>query len=135
MPDGRVLSEGDHMFTIDRAGRVYEPDSDPIAVLQADGRLLGKNDTSLGKIGVRNASPPGQGIAWVSLGEQGEVVHFDTDGDQHPDGAWSGCGAAIRTCTLATHIISLAESRRTRGSLGGGPGVGIGIGFGMMVAP
>src|SRR6185295_217799 len=55
MPDGKVLGDGDHLFTIDRAGRVYQPDNEPVAVLQADGRLLGKDEALLGKIGFRNS--------------------------------------------------------------------------------
>jgi hypothetical protein len=134
MPDGKVLSDGEHLFTLDRAGRIYEPDNDPIAVLQADGALVGTGDTSLGKIGLRNASLPGKEVAWLSLGDQGDVQRFDSEGEAHPDGMWQGCGAAVRTCTLATHIITLVESRRPRG-VGYGPSVGIGIGFGMVVAP
>jgi hypothetical protein len=136
MPDGKVLADGEHMFTVDRAGRIYETDNDPIAVLQADGQLVGTGDTSMGKIGLRNASLPGKQIAWLSLGEQGEVQRFDPDGEPHPDGTWAGCGPAIRACTLTTHIIALVESRR-RGSGYGtyGPSVGIGFGFGMVVAP
>jgi hypothetical protein len=135
MPDGKVLADGELLFMVDRAGRIYEPDSDPIAVLQADGLLLGKGDASLGKIGLRNASLPGKEVAWLSLGDQGEVVHFDPDGDAHPDGAWSGCGPAIRTCTLTTHIITFVETRAPRhGGMYGPSGVGIGIGF-MVIAP
>ena len=79
---------------VDRAGRIYEPDDNPIAVLQADGQLVG-SDTSMGKIGLRNASLPGKRVAWLSLGEQGEVQRFDAEGEAHPDGAWAGCGPAI----------------------------------------
>src|SRR5258706_4094054 len=74
MPDGKVLGDGEHLFTLDRAGRVYQPDNEPVAVLQADGRLVGKDDAVLGKIGVRNSSPPGKDIAWLSISERGEVV-------------------------------------------------------------
>jgi hypothetical protein len=134
MPEGKVLLDGEHLFTIDRAGRVYEPDNDPIAVLQADGHLVGTGDTVLGKIGLRNASLPGKEVAWLALGDQGDVQRFDPDGEAHPDGAWTGCGAAVRACTLTTHVVTMAESRRPRG-YGYGPSVGIGIGFGMVVAP
>lgn len=136
MPDGKVLADGDHLFTIDRAGRVYQPDNDPVAVLQADGRLVGKDDALLGKIGIRNSSPPGKEFAWLTIGERGEVLHFDPDGDPRPDGAWTGCETAVRTCTLTTHIISLVETRwRHSPVYGPGVGVGIGIGFGMGVHP
>jgi hypothetical protein len=135
MPDGKVLLDGELLFTLDRAGRVYEPDNDPIALLQPDGVLAGAGDTAYGKIGLRNASPPGKVVAWLSIGEQGEVQRFDAEGDPHPDGSWAGCGAAVRACTLTTHIIALVESRRPRGYGSYGPSVGLGIGFGMVVAP
>src|SRR6185369_8457300 len=70
MPDGKILADGEHVFTIDRAGRVYEPDNDPVALLQADGQLLGKDAATLGKIGIRNASPPGRDLAWLSIAER-----------------------------------------------------------------
>ncbi len=136
MPDGRVLSDGEHLFTIDRAGRVYEPDNDPVAVLEPDGRLLGQDNAVLGKIGVRNSSPPGRDVAWLSIGDRGEVLHFDPDGEARPDGVWVGCESSVRACTLATHIITLVESRWRRSpSYGPSIGVGFGIGFGMGVHP
>ncbi len=137
MPDGKVLGDGEHLFTIDRAGRVYQPDLEPVAVLQPDGRLVGKDDAVLGKIGVRNSSPPGKDIAWLSISDRGEVVRFDPDGDAHTDGGWVGCDPSIRACTLTTHIVSLVESRGRRGGPMYGPsvGVGIGVGFGLVVPP
>jgi hypothetical protein len=139
MPDGHVLLDGGLVFSIDRAGRVFEADNDSIAVLQPDGHLVGNDGNALGTIGIRNASPPGQNVAWLSIGDHGEVTHFDTDGDQHPDGLWNGCGPAVRTCTLVTHIVSMVEAHRRQaqgwGAGGFGPHVGIGIGFGMVFGP
>ena len=136
MPDGKVLGDGEHLFTIDHAGRVYQPDLEPVAVLQADGRLVGKDEAVLGKIGLRNSSPPGKDIAWLSIGDRGEVVRFDPDGDAHTDGGWVGCNPSIRACTLATHIVTLVESRWRRSPMyGPSVGVGIGVGFGMVVPP
>src|SRR5262249_44477786 len=134
MPDGRVLGDGEQLFTIDRAGRVYQPDNEPVAVLQADGRLVGKDEALLGKRGIRNSSPPGKDIAWLSIGPRGEVVRFDSEGDAHGDGGWVGCDPMVRACTLITHIVSLVESRSRRSPMyGPGIGVGIGVGFGMVV--
>src|SRR4051812_43909431 len=79
MPDGKVLEDGEHLFTIDRAGRVYEPDADPVAVLQADGRLVGTDDAMLGRIGLRNSSPGTRDFAWLSIGERGEVVRYTAE--------------------------------------------------------
>src|SRR5436190_13945794 len=129
MPDGKVLGDGEHLFTLDRAGRVYQPDLEPVAVLQPDGRLVGKDEALLGKIGVRNSSPPGKDVAWLSIGERGEVLRFDPDGDAHVDGTWTGCDPSIRSCTLITHIVALVETRERRSPMYG-PGVGIGIGVG-----
>jgi hypothetical protein len=140
MPDGRVLANGDHLFTIDAAGRVFDRDNDPIALLEVDGQLVGKDDVILGKVGLRNASPPGVEFAWLTIDDAGTVVRFDPEGGPHPDGAWSGCGAALRTCTLSTHLIALAQARGRSGSrmrfgLGLGVGSGVGTGFGMFVMP
>ena len=135
MPDGKVLSDGHLLFSMDRAGRIFEPNNDPIAVLQVDGRLIGKDDVLLGKVGLRNSSPPGREVAWLSVSEAGEVQRFDPEGELHPDGAWTGCGPAIRACTLTTHVITLAETRRPRSRGYYGPPVGIGVGFGLVVAP
>ena len=112
-----------------------QTDNDPIAVLQVDGNVLGKDDQSLGKVGVRNASLPGHDVAWLSIGEQGEVTHFDANGNPVSEGTWTGCGAAIRACTLTTHLQGLGEMRR--GSTSGvyGPTVGIGVGLGLVVMP
>jgi hypothetical protein len=135
MPDGRVLADGEHLFSIDTAGRVFDPDGDPEAVVQDDGRLLGKGDVLLGRIGIRNAALPGKTVAWLALSEEGQVLHFTQEGEGRPDGGWEGCGAAVRACTLVTHLIALSESERS--SHGGmyGPTFGISVGFGVIVAP
>ena len=136
MPDGKVLIDGDHVFSLDRAGRVYEPDNDPIAVLQPDGRLLGADAALLGKIGVRNSSPGDRDVAWLSIGPRGEVVRFNPDGEPGGDGAWAGCEPAIRACTLATHIVTIIETRvRHPRMYGPHVGIGFGMGMGMGVRP
>jgi hypothetical protein len=138
MADGHVLIDGEHAFSIDRAGRVIEADGTPIAVLQLDGVLVGKDNTSLGSVGLRNAAPPRGRMAWFSIGEQGEVVRYNEEGDALADGVWTSCGAAVRACTLATQVVSLAEARqRAQGGFAvlSGPGVGIGIGTGLLIVP
>jgi hypothetical protein len=140
MPDGRVLANGEHLFTLDAAGRVFDRDNDPIALLEQDGRLIGKDEANLGMVGLRNASPPGVEFAWLTIDDAGTVVRFDPEGAPHPDGAWSGCGPALRTCTLATHVIALSQAGGRRGSrvrvgVGMGVGTGFGTGFGMFVMP
>jgi len=133
MPDGKVLRDGEHMFTIDRAGRIYEPDNEPVAVLQPDGRVVGKDNASFGKIGLRNAALPGQPVAWLAIGEKSEVIHFDASGNGEVDGVWAGCGAAVRTCSLVAHLVSFGELPRRGGYMS--PHVGFGMGVGVMFAP
>ncbi|HEY3594960.1 MAG TPA: hypothetical protein VGL13_13845 [Polyangiaceae bacterium] len=135
MPDGRVLSDGKHIFSVDTAGRVFDPDGDPLAVLQADGRLLGKENALLGRIGIRNASLPGKDVAWLALSEQDEVLRFNQDGESRSDGGWESCGGAVRACTLVTHLVALSETELEPHGSVYGPTIGIGIGFGMVVAP
>jgi hypothetical protein len=140
MPEGQVVADGDHVFSLDRAGRIFQPDNDPVALLEPDGRLLGKDNALLGTIGLHNASLPGRSQAWVTVGERGEVVFYDDEGDRHAGGGWTGCGPALRTCTLVTHVIGLSEAR-SRGRVGVGLGVGtgvgtgVGVGFGVLVRP
>jgi hypothetical protein len=134
MPDGRVLVDGSLAFSIDRAGRVFEPDNTPIALLERDGRLIGKDDVVLGVIGVHNASLPGQAQAWLTVGDRGEVVMYDEDGERKSAGVWTGCGRAVRTCTLVTHVIAMATARH-RGNVGMGFGAGMGAGFGVVLFP
>ena len=124
-PDGRVLVDGDTLWVIDPAGRVTDGDRDPVAVLFADGRLIGTDDQSLGIVGTMNASAPGAGSAWLTVAPSGEVVLYDTEGARASGGGWSGCqGPLSRTCTLVTHLVVLREfQRRSR--------VGVGIGFGI----
>jgi hypothetical protein len=131
MNDGRVLIDGEHTFSLDVAGRVFDPEGEPIALLEDDGHIVGKDEAALGRIGIQNAALPGRDVAWLALSDKGEVVLFDNDGDGHPDGGWESCGAAVRTCTLVTHLIALKESLQEQNS----PSVSVGIGFGMMVVP
>ncbi len=125
--DGKILEDGDHIMSVDRAGRVVDEDNEPVAILLPTGQVAGPDDTALGHVGVTNASPPGSGTAWLSIMPNGTVVRFDADGDRESDGQWFGCrGPAMRTCTLITHVIAVRYYRQQpRTSVG----VGIGIGF------
>lgn len=127
LEDGRIFVEGIHRLTLDRAGRVFEPDGEPVAVLQPDGFLIGPDERGMGRIGMANASLPGVRTAWLSIGPRGEVIRYADDGERLADGIWTGCGPALRACTLVTHLVGLEEvRRRPRVSFG----IGIGVGFG-----
>lgn len=126
-PDGKVLIDGDIMFAIDAAGRVFETDGDPIAVLQQDGHLIGTDSRGMGYVGWNTSSAPGDSVAWLGIGAKGEVTRYDSDGDRSQDGYWQGCnGPQLRACLLVSHYVVFREWQ-TR------PRVGVGIGFGMMI--
>ncbi|HEY6080620.1 MAG TPA: hypothetical protein VIW29_17520 [Polyangiaceae bacterium] len=128
-PDGRVLVDGDLRFVLDRVGRVANDDYDPYAVLLPDGQLAGVDNATLGRLGVTNASPPGAVAAWLAVMPDGQVVYFSTDGDRASGGAWKGCtGPILRTCTLVTHLLAVANYAAP--SSGVSVGVGVGVGFG-----
>src|SRR6185295_18926222 len=55
-PDGRVMLNTEHMMTVDRAGRMVDPDVKPLALLLSDGRVIGPDDTPLGFVGAWSAS-------------------------------------------------------------------------------
>ncbi len=125
--DGKVTEDGDVLFVVDAAGRVYEDDGDPIAVVQPDGYLVGTDNTAMGQLGPVTAAFPGSDQAWLSIGPRGEVTRYDTDGTRSHQGYWEGCnGAVVRTCTLITQLMALREYARQ-------PRVSVGIGFGVMV--
>jgi hypothetical protein len=129
LPDGRVMVDGEHLWTIDAAGRVSDNDRGSIAVLDPNGQLQGNDDRSLGVVGMSNASAPGSGEAWLSLQGNGQVTYYDGEGERRAGGAWVGCqGPVFRTCTLVSHLVTLREvSRRPRVSVGVGMGVGFGV--------
>jgi hypothetical protein len=128
--DGKVLVDGDAIFGIDTAGRVFEIDGESIAVLQPDGHLVGRDHAEMGSVGPVSATFPGSDHAWFTIGSNGQVVRFDGEAPATPDGAWMGCqGAALRTCTLVTHVVLLREVQRRPHV---GIGIGIGMGFGVM---
>jgi len=128
-PNGHILEDGDLLYVVDRVGRVVDDDFEPVALLFPDGRIAGPDDFLLGHVGVSNAAPPGRTEAWLSVLPDGNVVYFEEDGERNSGGRWTGCqGAALRTCTLVTHLIALREYLR-RANTGVSVGVGIGVGF------
>src|SRR5262245_29730513 len=103
IPDGKILINGEHEMTIDRGGRVYDEDSQPVALLERDGRLVGPDDEALGFVGAMSASKAGEQYAWLSVAPSGEVVTYDEDHERHLAGVWIGCNgspSAHQVCTL-----------------------------------
>lgn len=129
-PDGRVFIDGDLTYVLDRVGRVADEDYEPYAVLLPDGQLAGRDNFSLGRVGVTNASPPGAVEAWLAVMPNGQVVYFSPDGERSSGGAWRGCvGPVLRTCTLVTHLLSVAHYPGPNGGVSVGVGVGVGVGY------
>lgn len=130
-PSGRVLIDGTPELGLDAAGRVYDREQNPLAMLLPDGTLLGPDDEPLGTVGARHASLPGDPHAWLSLAPSGEVIRYEPDGSRRPFGVWRGCGVDPRTrqaCTLVTHVLG---SRLRRAGSGGTLSFGLGVGVGL----
>lgn len=126
-PDGQVLEGGDLVFVIDRVGRVVDAEYDPVALLLPDGQLVGTNDQLLGQLGITNAAPPWSNLAWLAVMPDGSVTGFGGDGNRTTLGRWQGCGgAALRSCTLVTHLLMLRHHRTAPPS-----GVHFGVGMGL----
>ncbi len=132
-PDGKVLVNGEHELNVDRAGRVFDVEGQPVALLEPDGRLTGPDDRPLGNVGAMHASPPDQETAWLSVLGSGEVIRYDDEGERSAFGVWLGCNVSPRahqTCTLITHLLGMrlreAAERPT-------PGFSIGVGVGIPI--
>jgi hypothetical protein len=110
---GEVLFDGDLVFVIDAAGRLFDDDHDPFALVESDGTISGTENEMLGRVGLRNASPPWSEVAWLHVAIDGTVLVFGADGGPVNVGVWRGCdGPAIRTCTLISHLFVLEAMRR-----------------------
>lgn len=112
--DGRVLEGGSAVFSVDVVGRVVDAANEPVALLTADGTLLGPDNVSLGSLGEQESSPPLRGSAWLRLTRDGQVVHVKDDGQSVWDGHWEDCrGPAVRTCLLVTHLVRVRGFQRS----------------------
>lgn len=110
---GRVWFDGEWLMSVDPVGRVVDDANDPVALLDADGQLFGTDQAYLGRVGLRNASPPWGPQAWVRVAETGAVVLYDADGGSVAGGYWTGCsGPVVRACTLLTHLLLLESVQR-----------------------
>lgn len=130
--NGAVYVDGDHELTVDRAGRVYRPDGEPVALLYSDGRLLGPDDEDLGIVGAARASLPGKDdVAWLGLYPSGELVVYGDEGQRLALGVWLGCHHSphtAQTCVLISHLLT-RELRRRSQAPAMTWGVGVGVGF------
>lgn len=141
-PDGRVVLNETQELTVDRGGRVYDPNNDPVALLEPSGKLVGPGDKLLGNVGILHASQGDEPHAWLSVMPTGEVVRYEDDGGRSSLGVWIGCNQNYlqhQTCTLVSHLLTpriVAMSRNTNAympnGLGYGPGGYLpGMGFGL----
>jgi hypothetical protein len=128
---GEVRRDGRLLFVLDRAGRVFEEDNEAVALLESDGRVTGTDEEPLGRVGLRNASPPWSRVAWLRVAADGTLMLFDPDGEPLYAGRWRGCTrATVRACTLVSHLIWLDAVRRYARDTSFHPrpfGVGVGV--------
>lgn len=133
LPEGRVLVNGEQEMGLDRAGRVFTPEGEPLAVLEMDGRVVGTGDQPLGHVGLVHATLPEQTTAWLSVTDSGEVVRYGEGGERVGWGAWMGCDATPRSrqaCTLVSHLVGMRVVAREQAA---GVSVGVGVGVGVRV--
>ncbi len=130
-PVGSVTRGGELVFNLDAAGRIFDEDNEPIAIVGPDGHVIGTDDEPLGRVGMRNASPPWSQTAWLRVAEDGTLLLFDGDGESAFGGSWTGCGhGAVRVCTLVSHLMLLQAFKRQMSNLPYNPvtfGVGVGV--------
>ena len=109
VPNGAVFANSEIILKIDGSGRVTDQNNAPVALLQADGKLVGNGDELLGNVGIVNASLPDEDRAWITVLPTGEVLRYMEDGERLNFGAWLGCGApqVHLTCTLITHLLGM----------------------------
>jgi hypothetical protein len=136
LPGGQVMLNGEHEFTIDRAGRVFDAEGEAVALLEPSGKLVGPDETPLGQVGSLHASHPDESFAYLSVTPMGEVVRYDEEGDRSNYGVWMGCNVSPRAnqaCTLVTHVLATRNKIPERAyqgpSVGPSIGVGVGVGF------
>jgi hypothetical protein len=136
--NGHVFVNDREVFTVDGAGRVFDADSQPIALLRRDGRLVGSGNEDWGAVGPTSAAAPGARYASLAIAPSGQVLQLEDNGDTEPAGAWFGCGLyaqSLQTCMLVTYLVStrfrpLEPINRYRTSPFGtplSPGLGVGI--------
>lgn len=134
LPSGKVVINGEHELSIDRGGRVFDTDAQPVALLEPDGRLVGPDDVPLGFVGSETAALPGERSAWLALLPSGELVRFDGEGARASLGAWlGGCNATPRArqaCVLVSHLVAMRlRDKPANGGVSVGIGIGVGVGI------
>lgn len=108
LPDGRVIVNERHVFSLDRAGRVFDPDGGSIALLRPDGRLVGNGGEDLGAVAPTAAALPGEGYASLAIAPDGRVIKQD-ESDPTALGSWAGCGfyaVSLQACMLVTLLVT-----------------------------
>lgn len=131
-PDGKVFLNGEPELNVDRGGRVFDLDGQPVALLEPDGRVIGPDEKPLGIVGALHASLPDEATAWLSVTGSGEVIRYDDEGERSSFGVWLGCNSSPRahqTCTLLTHLLAMRLRENERSSSGVSVGIGVGIGI------
>lgn len=107
LPDGRVIVNERHAFTVDRVGRVMDTEDRPVALLRPDGRLVGGGGDDLGAVAPTTAALPGESYASWAIAPDGRVLKVD-QGDPISVGSWAGCGyyaVTLQACMLVTLLV------------------------------
>jgi hypothetical protein len=131
-PDGKVFLNGEHELNVDRGGRVFDTEGQPVALLEPDGRVVGPDEKPLGNVGALHASLPDEATAWLTVTDSGEVIRYNDEGERSSFGVWLGCNTSMRahqTCTLVTHLLGMRLRDSDRPQPGFSVGIGVGVGI------
>lgn len=126
-----ITVDNDVEIVLDRVGRVYDRYQIPVAVLEPDGRLVGKGEELLGVIGSSYAALPGRANAWLAISPQGMVVKYEPDGSQKAVGQWFGCGVtpfSQQACLLVSYLLFFEDEGSA--AIEATPAMGVGVGVG-----
>ena len=108
-PDGKVIINGREALIIDARGRVMDADSNPVALLRPDGRLIGANNEDWGAVGPTAAALPGTKNVTLAIAPNGQVIRYGSDNEQRPLGSWAGCSTyavTLQACMLVTYLVA-----------------------------
>jgi hypothetical protein len=113
-PNGAVDVGGERELSIDPSGRVRDAEGESLALLEPDGRLVGRDDALLATV-TDSAAKPADSLGGLAVLPDGRIVLRAADGE-HGAGTWvGGCNAsaaARRACTLVAYLVTRADDQR-----------------------
>ena len=112
--NGTLRIGGEPWFRIDPEGRVRDAEGEAFALLEPDGRLVGRDDEVIGKVNDRMAIRASSGDTVIMLA-RGDLLRRDGESERRA-GAWEGdctrSAGAREACVLAAFLVTVETARR-----------------------